>query len=238
MNAVVDQLHDHVVAGERRAHDPGSRCRNGRIALKRWVTVATPRSKALFACSAVASLCPSDTVTPRSSSRSITGRAGELRRERHRAHRAAVEQPLEQRQVGIAARAGDVRPESPRREEGPLEVRPEDARILRLARHLRERGEQRLLGRGDQRRLVGGHAGLEQRLARPAVAGRVGVEEVDAAEPVHLQVDEAREPRCGSRPGSRARSARCARRRSRRRPRRTHRRSERGFDSELHVATI
>ena len=42
---------------------------------------------------------------------------------------------------------------------------------------------------------VGGDAGLEQRLARPAIAVCVGLEEVDAAEAVHLQVDEARAPR-------------------------------------------
>ena len=55
-----------------------------------------------------------------------------------------------------------------------------------------QRGEQLLLGRGDERGEVGGHARLEQRLAGAPVAVGVGVEEVDAAEAVDLEVDEAR----------------------------------------------
>src|SRR5439155_13510563 len=62
----------------------------------------------------------------------------------------------------------------------------------RARRHLAQRGEQLLLGRRDQRRLVRGHAGLAQRLARGVVVGRGRVQEVDAAEAVHLEVDEAR----------------------------------------------
>ena len=54
---------------------PGSRCRNGRIALKRCVTLRAPRSNAAFACAAFASVCPSETATPRSSSRSISASA-------------------------------------------------------------------------------------------------------------------------------------------------------------------
>src|SRR5207302_11049746 len=46
--------------------------------------------------------------------------------------------------------------------------------------------------RGDERRLVGGHANLEQRLARALVVGRRRGQEVDARESVHLQIDEAR----------------------------------------------
>ena len=45
-----------VVAASAAPAMPGSRCSNGRIALKRCVTVRTPRSKAAFACSAVASV--------------------------------------------------------------------------------------------------------------------------------------------------------------------------------------
>ena len=44
-----------------------------------------------------------------------------------------------------------------------------------------QRGEQLLLGRGDQGGEVGGDARLEQRLAGTPVAVGVGVEEVDAA---------------------------------------------------------
>ena len=91
----------------------------------------TPRSKAAFACSAVASLCPSETVTPRSSSRSISAvGAGKLRRERHQPHRPAVDQPVEEREVRVAPRRCDVRAEAPRREERPLEVDAEDQRVV------------------------------------------------------------------------------------------------------------
>ena len=94
----------------------------------------TPRSKAALACSAVASLCPSETVTPRSSSR-VDQRvgAGQLGRERHQPDRPAVEQPVEQGEVGVAARRGPVRAEPPRREERALEVHAEDARARRAS---------------------------------------------------------------------------------------------------------
>ena len=51
--------------------------------------------------------------------------------------------------------------------------------------------DERALRRGDERRLVRGHAGEEQRLARANVVLRRRGEEVDAPEAVHLQVDEA-----------------------------------------------
>ena len=48
-----------------------------------------------------------------------------------------------------------------------------------------------VLGRGDERRQVRGDAGLEQRLSGGGEAVRVCAEEVDAGEPVDLEVDEA-----------------------------------------------
>ena len=54
---------------------PGSRWVNGRIALKRCVTVPTPRSNAAFASSPFASVCPAETVTPRATSRSTSSSA-------------------------------------------------------------------------------------------------------------------------------------------------------------------
>ena len=59
-----------------------------------------------------------------------------------------------------------------------------------LAGTSRARPEQ-LLGGRDERGEVGGDAGLEQRLARAPVAVGVRVEEVDAAEAVDLEVEEA-----------------------------------------------
>src|SRR5206468_9347651 len=57
--------------------------------------------------------------------------------------------------------------------------------------HVPERREQVFLGRGDEGRQVGGDAGLQQCLASAGVAVGVGAHEVDAAEAVDLQVDEA-----------------------------------------------
>ena len=55
----------------------------------------------------------------------------------------------------------------------------------------RERRDDVGLRRGDERRQVGGDAGLEQRLGRARVAVSIGAHEVDAREAVDLEVDEA-----------------------------------------------
>ena len=68
----------------------------------------------------------------------------------------------------------------------------QDAGPVRRGRHLAEGGEELRLGCGDERRQEGGHAGLEEGVARVAVPVRIGGEEVDSGEPVDLQVDEAR----------------------------------------------
>ena len=196
---------------------PGSRCRNGRIALKRWVTAHAPRSKAAFACAAVASLWPSETATPRSRSRSISSpapgssgarvisRTGPASRRRSRSARSGSRR----------AEASWV-PSLDGREERALEVHPEDPGPRLVDRHLAHRGEHLRLGGRDQRREIGGDAGLEQRGPGPPVPVGVGVEEVDAAEAVHLQVDESRH--CEAAPDRRRRGRR--RRFARRPPRR------------------
>ena len=120
-------------------------------------------------------------------------RAVELGRERHLRDRACSEQALEECGVRVAAGVDRVGAEAERREERALEMGADHARPDRLARDLGERCDEVLLGRGDQRRLEGGDAVLEQRLAGAPVPGRVGAREVDAAEAVHLQVDEARD---------------------------------------------
>ena len=187
---------DHVVARERGADD-------ARVAVQERAhrveevrdACATPRSNAAFACSAVASLWPSETVTPRSSSR-VDQRVG-ARAARARASSAGPGPPSSSR--SSSARSGSRRADATcvpsRRGErnGPSRCTPRIRGSRVVGRHLAQRGEQLLLGRGDQRRQVGGDAGLEQRLARAAVAVGVGVEEVDAAEAVHLEVDEARD---------------------------------------------
>ena len=117
--------------------------------------------------------------------------AGELGRERDEPHGAGREQTLEQLGVGIAPRRLGVRAEPLRGEERPFEVRAEDVRGPGAVRHLRERRDELLLGRRDERGQVRRDAGLEHRLAGDPVAVRVSVEEVDAAESVHLEIDEA-----------------------------------------------
>ncbi len=117
-------------------------------------------------------------------------RTFQLGRKRDMTHRSRSEQPLEQTTVGIAPRLGRMRPEPLRRDERALEMRADDVRRGTVQRHLVQRRRQLVFGRGDERRLVGGHAAREQRLARFAVALGVGREEVDACEPVDLQVDE------------------------------------------------
>ena len=74
---------------------------------------------------------------------------------------------------------------------GPSRCAPRMRGPRRAAGTLRSASTRSALGRRDERRQVGGDAGLEQRVARHRVAVGVGAEEVDAREPVHLQVDEA-----------------------------------------------
>ena len=94
----------------------------------------------------------------------------------------------------------------------------EDARARLVDRHLAHRGEHLLLRARDQRRQIGGDAALEQRGAGAPVAVGVGVEEVDAAEAVHLQVDEAGNREPASAAAAEADAARSARRPPRRPP--------------------
>ena len=88
--------------------------------------------------------------------------------------------------------AAVVDAEARRRQERALEVRAEHARADAVGRHRAQRGEDLVLGRGDERRLERGRAGRQHRLAGARVAVAVGVDEVDAGEAVDLEVDEAR----------------------------------------------
>ena len=122
----------------------------------------------------------------------VDKRAGawELGRERDEPHRAGCEQALEQLGVGISARSLGMSAEPLRGEEGPLEVRAEDVRALRVVRDLRQRGDELFLGGRDERRQVRRDARLQERLAGDPVAGGVRVEEIDASEAIHLKIDE------------------------------------------------
>src|SRR5881394_2074015 len=81
--------------------------------------------------------------------------------------------------------------EATRGEERSLEMAAEDARTDVAERNLAERRDQLLLWRRHEGRLKGGDSRYEQRLASAAVGSRIGRGEVDAAEAVHVQVDEA-----------------------------------------------
>jgi hypothetical protein len=115
----------------------------------------------------------------------------ELGRKRHVGDRAGGEQPLGQRDVRIAARRRRVHAEPLRRDERALEVDAEQAGADRVDRNLGEPRKQLLFRCSDEGRMERRHAGLEQCLAGAAVPGGVCRGEVDAAEAVHLQVDEA-----------------------------------------------
>src|SRR5262245_13701152 len=117
-------------------------------------------------------------------------RPGQLGCEREQSNGPGGKDPLEQLDVRVTPCGGRMRPKPPGRDKRALYVRPKDARAASALTYLPERGHQPVLGGGDQRRQVRSDAGLEQRLAGALVARRVGVEEVDAAEAVHLEVDE------------------------------------------------
>ena len=102
-----------------------------------------PRSKAAFACSAVASLWPSETVDA-ALEQPVDQVAGarQLGRERHQPHRPARRAGARAAPASGSRRDGGlVRAESRRREERPFEMHAEDARPGLVDRHLAHRGE-------------------------------------------------------------------------------------------------
>src|SRR5919106_2303245 len=117
--------------------------------------------------------------------------ARELRGESDEPDGPRGQEALEELPVGISTSVRPVDAEAPRREERPLEMGAQDARPVRAGRQPVERGEQTVFGSGDEGREVRRDARLEQRVTGAAIAVRVGVEEIDAREPVYLKVDEA-----------------------------------------------
>ena len=84
-----------------------------------------------------------------------------------------------------------MHPEPRGGEERAFQVAAEDAWPDVVARNLAQRRGELVFGRGDERWLERRHAGGEQRLAGRRVCSRVRPREVDAAESVHVKVDEA-----------------------------------------------
>src|SRR4051794_6792933 len=81
--------------------------------------------------------------------------------------------------------------ETARREERPFEVRAEVPRADLAGGNLAQRCDELLLGRRHERRLKRRDSRREHRLACATVRGSVGRGEVDAAEAVDVEVDEA-----------------------------------------------
>ena len=174
VDAVEDDLDDHVRPRQApRRRRPGRGGVNGRIALKRCVTVPTPRSNAAFASArARVGVAGRDGDSARDEQVDEVERPGQLGCQREQPDRPGGEEPLEQGRVRVAPCGGRMRPEPPGREERAFDVRAEDPRAAAALADLAERGDEPLLGGCDQRRQVRGDAGLEQRRARALVAGR------------------------------------------------------------------
>src|ERR671918_554725 len=193
VDAVEDHLHDDVVACERcpgdarvampeRAHSVEEVGHGADAGVERGVRLMRRRVRMTAR--------DGDLVAQERLDESVG--AGELRREGHEADGPRGEQPLEELHVRIPAGGGGMNPEAQGGEERSFEVHAENAGPVRARRHLAEGGEELLFGRCDERGEVGRDAGLEQGVTGASVAVGVGLEEVDAGEAVHLQVDESR----------------------------------------------
>ena len=118
-------------------------------------------------------------------------RAFELGREGHLGDRPGLEQALEERAIGIAPVGLRMGAEALRGEERPLEVRAEHPWPDRFGRQRAQGGDQVGFGCGDEGRLERGHPRRQERFAGLAVALGIRRGEVDAAEAVDVEVDEA-----------------------------------------------
>ena len=108
-----------------RPASPGSRWCIGAIALKRCVTHRAPASTAAAACALVAGVCPSDTITPRSTSTAITssapGRSGAMVTSTTPASRV---QPSIASSVGLRSSASGCAPRFGADRNGPSRCSP------------------------------------------------------------------------------------------------------------------
>ena len=120
----------------------------------------------------------------------------ELRGERHLGHVPGGEQSLEQPGVGVAAGRDRMGAEAEGREERALQVGADDPRADRLARTSASAATSSASGAVIK---VGWNAVTpHSRSASPAIRGVVGGREVDPAEAVDLQVDQARDRRAAA----------------------------------------
>src|SRR5712691_5514897 len=205
MNPVEDDLDGHVIARERSADD----ARVAMVERTHRVEEVRDHAGAAIECG-VRLLGRRVTVAARHGDAAgdedvdQLERAGQLRREGHHPHGPRVEQALEESSVGIAPPGRRMGSEPARGEEGTLEVDADDPRPVQLGGNLGERRHELVFLRGDQRRQVRGDARLEQRLAGAAIAVGARIEEVDAAEAVHLHVEESRRGNSAAVPSAQA----------------------------------
>ena len=169
--AVQDQLHDHVLTGQRRRpRCPGSRWPNGRIALKRWVTVRAPRSNAGVG------LGGGRVRVAERDDDAAGSRAGRSARAPRAARARASSGPPVPRRAAARAAPGRDRdgaeagctPSASAETNGPSRWAPRMRGPTPSARDLAQCGDEVVLGRRDDRRLEGRHAGLEQAPRPPA----------------------------------------------------------------------
>ena len=110
-----------------RAGDPGIAVLEGPHRVEEVRHRPHAEVEAAFASSAVASVWPNETVTPRACRPSMRSSAPGARGERHQPDRPGGEQPLEQGGVRIAPAAGGCVPRRPLGEERALEMHAEHA---------------------------------------------------------------------------------------------------------------
>ena len=127
--AVEDQLHDHVVAGERGAGDAGVAVpeRPHRVEEMRDGGGAAVEGAVRLLGGRVG-VAARDDDAARAEQVDQLERAVELRCERHLRDAPGREQALEQRGIGVAAGRDRMRAEAERREKRPLEVRADHPR--------------------------------------------------------------------------------------------------------------
>ena len=140
MDAVEDDLDEHVGIDERRACEAGLAGLEGTHRVEevrdRPPSALEPAPRLVGRRARVA-VGDGDAAAPQQVDE--LERAGELRRERDVGDAAGGEQSFQEHRVWVAPRLGRMRPEAVGGDERPFEVRAEDPRRPLLARQLAER---------------------------------------------------------------------------------------------------
>ena len=181
----------------------GSREVDGRIALNRCVTVVNAAVEAEVRLGRGRVRVPAhDRHAARDELVDQLERPRQLGRQRHLGYRRRVEQPAQQRQVRRGKSRGSCTPARRGDRNGPSRCAPRTRAPMPVHGHRAQRVQQRGLRRGHERRLERRRPRRQQRLPHAHVPLVVGGHQVNAREPVDLQVDESRRgdpaPRAGA----------------------------------------